>query len=70
MNQKEFFQQAMIAALNGLLSANGNGYEIDSPQPYMSAAEMALKYAEELTAKTFMNLHHYDDPIHFPERVI
>lgn len=69
MNRKEFFQQAMIAAMNGLLSANGNGYEIDSPQPYMSAAEMAFKYAEALTEKTFLNLDYFDEPVYFPERV-
>jgi len=70
MNQKEFFQQAMIAALNGLLSDNGNGYEIDSPQPYMSAAEMAHRYAEALTEKTFRYLDDYEEPQYFPERVI
>lgn len=56
MNKKEFYQQAMLMALNGLLSANGNAYEPEYVQPYSTVAAMAHEYAKALTDKTFVEL--------------
>jgi hypothetical protein len=56
MNKKEFYQQAMLAALQGLLSANGNAYEGEYVKPHATVAVMAHEYAEALTKKTFIEL--------------
>jgi len=56
MNKKEFYQQAMLVALNGLLSANGNAYDEEYVQPNATVAAMAHEYAKALTDKTFIEL--------------
>jgi hypothetical protein len=56
MKKKEFYQQAMLAALQGLLSANGNLFEEQYVQPNATVAAMAHEYAEALTKKTFIEL--------------
>jgi hypothetical protein len=56
MNKKEFYQQAMLMALNGLLSANGNAFEDEYVKPNATVAVMAHEYAEALTKKTFIEL--------------
>jgi hypothetical protein len=61
MNKKEFYQEAMIAALNGLLSANGNAYEPEYLQPYATVAAMAHEYAKALTIQTFNQLDSFED---------
>ena len=56
MNKKEFYQQAMLTALNALISANGNKYEDEYVQPYGTVAAMAHEYAKALADKTFIEL--------------
>ena len=56
MNKKEFYQQAMLFAMNGLISANGNAYEDEYVQPYATVAAMAHEYAKALADKTFVEL--------------
>lgn len=56
MKKKEFYQQAMLAALQGLLSASGNAYEAEYVQPNATVAAMAHEYAKALTDKTFIEL--------------
>lgn len=56
MNKKEFYQQAMLAAFQGLLSANGNAYEPEYVQPHSTVAAMADEYAKALTNKVFIEL--------------
>ena len=51
MNKKEFYQQAMLAAFQGLLSANGNAYEPEYVQPHSTVAAMADEYAKALTMR-------------------
>ena len=51
MTEKEFYQQAMIAAMQGLLSAIGNGYEAEFVQPHSTVALMADEYAKALTIR-------------------
>ena len=56
MTEQEFYQRAMLAAFQGLLSANGNGYEPEYVQPHSTVAAMADEYAKALTTKTFIEL--------------
>jgi len=51
MTEKEFFANAMISAMQGLLSANGNGYEAEYLEPHGTVASMARDYAEALTTR-------------------
>lgn len=51
MSEQEFYQRAMLAAFQGLLSANGNAYEPEYVQPHATVAAMADKYAKELTIR-------------------
>ena len=51
MTEQEFFAKAMIAAMQGLLSANGNGYEAEYISPHETVAAMAKEYAEALTTR-------------------
>ncbi len=46
MTEKEFYQNAMIAAMQGLLSAIGNGYAAEYVQPHSTVASMADEYAK------------------------
>lgn len=56
MNKKEFYQQAMLIALQGLLSAHGNAYDDEYVKPNATVAVMAHEYAKALTDKTFIEL--------------
>ena len=51
MSETEFYQRAMIAAMQALLSANGNGYEPEYIHPHSTVAAMADEYAKALTIK-------------------
>lgn len=54
MEKEEFYQQAMLMALNGLLSSIGNGLAPDADHPHALIAEMAHEYAKALTDKAFI----------------
>jgi hypothetical protein len=56
MKKKEFYQQAMLAALQGLLSAHGNAFDEEYVAPNATVAAMAHEYAKALTDKTFIEL--------------
>ena len=51
MTEKEFYQQAMIAAMQGLLSSIGNGFQAEYVQPHSTVATMADEYAKALTIR-------------------
>lgn len=51
MSEQEFYQRAMLAAFQGLLSANGNAYEPEYVQPHATVAAMADEYAKALTIR-------------------
>lgn len=67
MTQEEFYQRALIAAMQGLLSSIGHGYDEDDLQDEVSyhlIADLAKKYATALTNKL-------DVPSNpFPENII
>lgn len=54
MEKEEFYQQAMLMAMNGLLSSIGNGLAPDADHPHALIAEMAHDYAKALTDRTFI----------------
>lgn len=54
MEKEDFYQQAMLMALNGLLSSIGNGLAPDADHPHALIAEMAHNYAKALTDRTFI----------------
>jgi hypothetical protein len=70
MTEKEFYQQAMIAAMQGLLSAIGNGYEADYIQPHLNVASMAHEYAKALTIRAEIEVAKMDIEVPFPEKVV
>lgn len=49
MSEQEFFAKAMIAAMQGLLSSVGNGFQEEYVYPEVAVATKAKEYAEELT---------------------
>jgi hypothetical protein len=70
MTEKEFYQQAMIAAMQGLLSAIGNGYQAEYVHPHSTVACMADEYAKALTTRAEIEVAkmRLDNP--FPEQVV
>ena len=70
MTEKEFYQQAMIAAMQGLLSAIGNGYEAEYVHPYSTIASMADEYAKALTIRTEIEVAKMRLENPFPEKIV
>lgn len=70
MTEKEFYQQAMIAAMQGLLSASGNGYASDYIQPHSTVAAMADEYAKALTIRAEIEIAKMTIDNTFPEKVV
>ena len=70
MTEKEFYQQAMIAAMQGLLSAIGNGYEAEYVQPHSTVALMADEYAKALTIRAEIEIAKMRLEVPFPEKVV
>ena len=70
MTEKEFYQQAMIAAMQGLLSATGNGYAAEYIQPHSSVAAMADDYAKALTIRAEIEVAKMRLEVPFPEKVV
>ena len=70
MTEKEFYQQAMIAAMQGLLSAIGNGYEAEFVQPHSTVALMADEYAKALTIRAEIEVAKMRLENQFPEQVV
>ena len=56
MNKKEFYQQAMLMALNGLLSNGAQRLEDEYLNNHATVAAMAHEYAKALADKTFVEL--------------
>lgn len=54
MHKKEFYQQAMLTALNALLSNNNTDITLEN---YVTLSEKAHLYAEALTTKTFIEIN-------------
>ena len=70
MTEKEFYQQAMIAAMQGLLSAIGNGYEAEFVQPHSTVALMADEYAKALTIRAEIEVAKMRLENQFPDKVV
>jgi hypothetical protein len=70
MTEKEFYQQAMIAAMQGLLSAIGNGYEADYLQPHSTVAAMADEYAKALTIRAEIEVQKMRLENSFAEKIV
>ena len=70
MTEKEFYQQAMIAAMQGLLSAIGNGYAAEYVQPHSTVATMADEYAKALTIRAEIEIEKMRIDNQFPEKVV
>lgn len=70
MTQEQFYQQAMIAAMQGLLSAIGNGYAAEYHDPHSTVALMADEYAKALTIRAEIELAKMRLENQFPENVI
>jgi hypothetical protein len=70
MTEKEFYQQAMIAAMQGLLSAIGNGYEAEYVHPHSTIASMADEYAKALTIRAEIEVQKMRLEVPFPEKVV
>ena len=70
MTEKEFYQQAMIAAMQGLLSAIGNGYEAEFVQPHSTVALMADEYAKALTIRAEIEVAKLRLDNAFPDKVV
>ena len=51
MTEQEFFAKAMIASMQGLLSAVGSGYEAEYVDAHATVAAMARDYAQALTTR-------------------
>ena len=70
MTEKEFYQNAMLAAMQGLLSAIGNGYEAEYVKPHSTVALMADEYAKALTIRAEIEVAkmRLDNP--FPDSVV
>ena len=70
MTEKEFYQNAMIAAMQGLLSSIGNGYEAEYVQPYSTVATMADEYAKALTIRAEIEVAKMRIENPFPEKIV
>lgn len=70
MTEKEFYQQAMIAAMQGLLSAIGNGYEAEYVHPYSTISSMADEYAKALTIRAEIEVAKMRLENPFPEKIV
>ena len=70
MTEKEFYQNAMLAAMQGLLSAIGNSYEADYVQPHLTVAAMADKYAKALTIRAEIEVQKMRLENPFPEKIV
>jgi hypothetical protein len=70
MTEKEFYQQAMIAAMQGLLSAIGNGYEAEYVDPHSTVALMADEYAKALTIRAEIEVAKMTLENQFPDTVV
>ena len=70
MTEKEFYQQAMIAAMQGLLSAIGNGYAAEFVHPHSTVALMADEYAKALTIRAEIEVAKMRLENQFPEQVL
>ena len=70
MTEKEFYQQAMIAAMQGLLSAIGNGYAAEFVHPHSTVALMADEYAKALTIRAEIEVAKMRLDNAFPEQVV
>lgn len=70
MTEKEFYQQAMIAAMQGLLSAIGNGYAAEFVHPHSTVALMADEYAKALTIRAEIEVAKMRLENQFPEQVV
>ena len=70
MTEKEFYQQAMIAAMQGLLSAIGNGYAAEFVHPHSTVALMADEYAKALTIRAEIEVAKMRLENQFPDKVV
>ena len=70
MTEKEFYQQAMIAAMQGLLSAIGNGYAAEFVHPHSTVALMADEYAKALTIRAEIEVAKMRLDNAFPDKVV
>jgi hypothetical protein len=70
MTEKEFYQQAMIAAMQGLLSAIGNGYAAEFVHPHSTVALMADEYAKALTTRAEIEVAKMRLDNAFPDKVV
>jgi hypothetical protein len=70
MTEKEFYQNAMLAAMQGLLSAIGNGYEAEYVHPHSTIASMADEYAKALTIRAEIEVAKMRLENSFPEKVV
>ena len=70
MTEIEFYQQAMIAAMQGLLSAIGNGYQAEYVDPHSTVALMADEYAKALTIRAEIEVAKMRLENQFPDTVV
>lgn len=70
MTEQEFYQNAMIAAMQGLLSASGNGYANEFIHPHSTVALMADEYAKALTIRAEIEIAKMTIDNPFPEKVV
>jgi hypothetical protein len=70
MTEKEFYQHAMLAAMQGLLSAIGNGYAAEYVQPHSTVASMADEYAKALTIRAEIEVQKMRLENSFPEKIV
>ena len=70
MTEKEFYQNAMLAAMQGLLSASGNGYAAEYVQPHSTVASMADEYAKALTIRAEIEVAKMRLENPFPEKIV
>jgi hypothetical protein len=70
MTEKEFYQHAMLAAMQGLLSAIGNGYEAEYVQPHSTVAAMADEYAKALTIRAEIEVQKMRLENSFAEKIV
>ena len=70
MTEQEFYQNAMIAAMQGLLSASGNGYADEFIHPHSTVALMADEYAKALTIRAEIEIAKMTIDNPFPEKVV
>ena len=54
MERKEFYQQAVLMALNGLLSNGAQRLEEEYLENHATVAAMAHEYAKAVTDRTFI----------------